>query len=154
MWRKELPRTDKTRYLFQLFTSFRAGYCVLAVGQNVIQVFVRSEVHLIMGQFSIIIVGAGPVGLAAAICLVQKGHCVQVLQRKRDLSLTGGGLILGPNATRTLLDWGLGPAMQTITDEFEATKIRRYDGGAAWRRRNDTASSLPYCSLKALSSGD
>ncbi len=50
----------------------------------------------------IVIVGAGIAGLSLALALAHKGIASTVCERVRDLSETGAGLQLSPNATRLL----------------------------------------------------
>ncbi|CAG9949256.1 unnamed protein product [Clonostachys rosea f. rosea IK726] len=62
----------------------------------------------------IIIVGAGPVGLALATGLAKDGHSVTVLERQSSLQVTGGPIYVQPPAIRVLESFGLGDAVQSI----------------------------------------
>ncbi|KAK7229271.1 hypothetical protein V2G26_001441 [Clonostachys chloroleuca] len=62
----------------------------------------------------IIIVGAGPVGLALATGLARDGHSVTVLERQSSLQVTGGPIYVQPPAIRVLESFGLGDAVQSI----------------------------------------
>jgi len=56
----------------------------------------------------VIVAGAGIGGLSAALALARNGFHVVVLEQAERLEETGAGIQLSPNATRTLLDLGLG----------------------------------------------
>ena len=72
----------------------------------------------------IIIVGAGLGGLAAAYCFARKGHDVQLLERRRELSNKGGGVSIRPGATRVLIAWGLKEQFEAVSDDFKTTYLR------------------------------
>jgi salicylate hydroxylase len=63
-------------------------------------------------QLSIIVVGAGLSGLAAAIQCALSGHIVTVLESARELAEIGAGLQLTPNATRLLQRWNVYDAIR------------------------------------------
>ena len=56
---------------------------------------------------SVIVVGAGIAGLAAATGLAQKGHSVTVLESKPALNEFGASIGILPNGVRVLQGWGL-----------------------------------------------
>jgi salicylate hydroxylase len=61
-----------------------------------------------------LIAGAGLGGLAAALACTRAGCAVQMLEQAAQLSEAGAGIQLGPNATRILLRWELGPAFARV----------------------------------------
>src|SRR4029450_2603122 len=58
---------------------------------------------------TIIVAGAGIGGLTAALSLAAKGFRVIILEKAERLEEAGAGLQLSPNASRILVDLGLGP---------------------------------------------
>ena len=58
----------------------------------------------------IIVVGAGIGGLAAALLLARAGWPVTLVERRAALEQEGAGLQLSPNASRVLIEAGLGKA--------------------------------------------
>ncbi len=61
---------------------------------------------------NIVVLGAGPGGLTAALALAMQGHAVDVLEQQAQLLPFGGGLQLGPNAMRILYALGLESALR------------------------------------------
>jgi salicylate hydroxylase len=57
----------------------------------------------------LLVAGAGMGGLATAIAAVRAGWEARVFEQAAAFSEAGAGLQLGPNATRRLQAWGLGP---------------------------------------------
>jgi len=57
---------------------------------------------------TIIIAGAGIGGLTTALALANKGFRVAIFEQSEQLEEIGAGIQLSPNATRVLLDLGLG----------------------------------------------
>ena len=78
-------------------------------------------------ELDLIIIGAGLGGLAAAICLAEKGHKVTVLERNAGLSEFGAGLQLSPNATRLLDAWGLSEAFRECVNVPRWSVARRWE---------------------------
>jgi len=60
----------------------------------------------------IIIAGGGIGGLAAALGLANKGHCVTVLEQAAQFGEIGAGIQLGPNAFHALDRLGVGEAVR------------------------------------------
>ncbi len=60
----------------------------------------------------VIVAGAGIGGLTAALALARNGFRVIVLEQAERLEETGAGIQLSPNATRILLDLGLGDRLR------------------------------------------
>jgi salicylate hydroxylase len=63
------------------------------------------------GRRTIIIAGAGIGGLTAALALAQKGIPTVILESASRLQEIGAGIQLSPNASRILIDLGLGGAL-------------------------------------------
>ena len=80
---------------------------------------------------SVLIIGAGPSGLTAAILLSQSGHAVTVVEHKETPLDPGyaGGLGISINAIRVLERIGLGKAFEEIALYHPHLSIRRYDTG-------------------------
>lgn len=55
----------------------------------------------------IVIVGAGIGGLAAAACLLQRGHRVRVFEQAAQLGEVGAGIQMSANAVKVLDHLGL-----------------------------------------------
>jgi len=62
-----------------------------------------------MAPLNIIIVGAGIAGLSAALSLRRAGHHVTIYERSDLNNEVGAAITVPPNATRSLLAWGLDP---------------------------------------------
>ena len=60
----------------------------------------------------VIVAGAGIGGLTAALALARSGFRVTVLEQAERLEETGAGIQLSPNATRILIDLGLGERLR------------------------------------------
>ncbi len=57
---------------------------------------------------TVVIAGAGIGGLTAAIALAKRGFRVSVIEQAEHLEAVGAGIQLSPNASRVLIDLGLG----------------------------------------------
>src|SRR5690554_4857902 len=81
----------------------------------------------------ITIAGAGIGGLTAALCLIEKGYDVQVLEQADTLKPLGAGIQLSANATRVLYQLGLGPALEAVTIRPGGKCVRLWNTGAEWQ---------------------
>ncbi|MCZ8314423.1 FAD-dependent monooxygenase [Phreatobacter sp.] len=73
---------------------------------------------------TVTIAGAGIGGLTAALTLARRGFSVTVLERAVALDEIGAGIQLSPNASRILVDLGLGDALATPAVVPEAMVVR------------------------------
>lgn len=73
----------------------------------------------------IIILGAGVAGAAAAIALAERGHAVQVYERRLAAGVLGAGVTLWPNATFVLEQLGVLPAIAAVAGQ--PTRMARFD---------------------------
>jgi salicylate hydroxylase len=72
------------------------------------------------------VAGAGIGGLTVALALARRGFHVTVLEQAERLEETGAGIQLSPNATRILIDLGLG---ERLTPQVVAPEgLRVHDG--------------------------
>ncbi|MFX6807967.1 FAD-dependent oxidoreductase, partial [Acinetobacter baumannii] len=71
----------------------------------------------------IIVVGAGIGGLTAALTLARAGIDVSVIERAETLSEVGAGIQLSPNASRILVNLGLGTALRETAVYPDAIRI-------------------------------
>ena len=76
-----------------------------------------------MASRTIFVAGAGIGGLTAALALATKGFRVVVLEKAERLEEVGAGLQLSPNASRILIDLGLGPRLASRVVVPEAVSI-------------------------------
>jgi salicylate hydroxylase len=59
----------------------------------------------------VVVAGAGIGGLTTALLLARAGRAVTVIERRTRLETEGAGIQLSPNASRILIEAGLGPAI-------------------------------------------
>lgn len=78
---------------------------------------------------SVAVVGAGIGGLTAALALSRAGLPVTLVERRTGFSEVGAGLQLSPNASRILIDLGLGPALAKRATEPERVVVRAVGSG-------------------------
>ncbi len=86
---------------------------------------------------NVLIAGAGIGGLSAALMLARSGFRVTLLEQAERLEETGAGIQLSPNATRILIDLGLGPRLRSDVFVPEAVAIKTATGG--------TLARIPLC---------
>ncbi|KMM80625.1 3-hydroxybenzoate 6-monooxygenase [Pseudomonas deceptionensis] len=93
---------------------------------------------------SIIVVGGGIGGLAAAQALTQQGIAVLLLEQADHIGEIGAGIQLGPNAYAALDALGAGPAARSrsvftdhliMMDAVDAHEVARIEVGQAFRER-------------------
>jgi len=77
----------------------------------------------------IAIIGGGIGGLTSALCLARCGYRVHVLEQASAIVEAGAGIQLSPNATKVLLQLGLGDALAAVCVQPEATHIRNWRSG-------------------------
>ena len=82
-----------------------------------------------MTKRTAIVVGGGIGGLTTALCLLQRGWQVTVLEAADALEETGAGLQMSPNAMKVLDALGLGPAIGAVAFEPEALELRLGQSG-------------------------
>jgi salicylate hydroxylase len=87
-----------------------------------------------MAKLTVLVVGAGIGGLAAANALSRAGVNVIVLEQARALGEVGAGVQLGPNATRVLVAMDLLAPMLEVAVVPEAQIAFSYDDGRELRR--------------------
>jgi salicylate hydroxylase len=76
-----------------------------------------------------VIAGAGIGGLTAALALAARGWEVTLVERRTGFSVDGAGIQLSPNASRILIDLGLGPALRRAASEPARVAIRALTSG-------------------------
>ena len=82
-----------------------------------------------MTQLKIAVVGAGIGGLTAALALAGQGHDITLFERRTGFGETGAGIQLSPNASRVLIDLGLGPVLRRVAAEPERIVVRDLPSG-------------------------
>ena len=94
---------------------------------------------------AVIVAGAGIGGLTAALALARQGLRVVVLEQAEQLEETGAGIQLSPNASRILLQLGLGERLArdlavaqevTVTNARSSRVLVRIPLGAAAEQRH------------------
>jgi salicylate hydroxylase len=83
-----------------------------------------------MDKGDILIVGAGLGGLTAALALQKNGLRVRVFEQAAEVSEVGAGIMLTPNASRLLLQLGLGPVLDRNAVIPTSTIVRDGVSGA------------------------
>jgi salicylate hydroxylase len=78
---------------------------------------------------NIVIAGAGIGGLTAALALAAEGYRVTFFEQSTKLEETGAGIQLSPNATRILIDLGVGQLLDRVVVAPEALDVRSAHNG-------------------------
>jgi salicylate hydroxylase len=78
---------------------------------------------------SAVIAGAGIGGLAAALALGRRGWDVTLVERRTAFPDVGAGIQLSPNASRILIDLGLGSALRRAAAEPARVVVRAAASG-------------------------
>lgn len=78
----------------------------------------------------IIVVGGGIGGLTCALALSRAGHSVQLYEQAPAFGEIGAGIMLTPNATRVLRQFGLGAPLDLSGMRPPASRYRRFDDAA------------------------
>jgi len=71
----------------------------------------------------VIVAGAGIGGLTTALALARRGFRVVIMEQAERLEETGAGIQLSPNATRILIELGLGDRLGPLIVAPEAVRI-------------------------------
>ncbi len=100
----------------------------------------------------VLIAGAGIGGLTAALCLLERGMQVTVLEQAAELKPVGAGLQLSANASRVLDGLGLREPLEALTIRPEGKYVRLWNTGQEWKLFDLGAESLeryghPYLML-------
>jgi salicylate hydroxylase len=80
------------------------------------------------------VIGAGIGGLTAALSLRRAGFAVEVYEQAPELTEVGGGINMGPNATRTLRRLGLAEGLDREGVRPAGTHQRRWQDGRTLQR--------------------
>ena len=76
-----------------------------------------------------VVVGAGIAGLTTALCLSRIGVPTTLVERRTGFTEVGAGLQLSPNASRILIDLGLGAPLRRAGFEPARVVVRRAASG-------------------------
>jgi 2-polyprenyl-6-methoxyphenol hydroxylase-like FAD-dependent oxidoreductase len=96
---------------------------------------------------SVLIIGSGISGLTAGLFLMYSIPNVKpiILERHSSLFLTGGAILLPPNATRVFDSVGLLESLKSIAEDASTHLLRRgNDGKVIQRRSTEPNGNAPY----------
>lgn len=105
-----------------------------------------------MKPSKVLIAGAGPGGLAAAVALLDRGFDVEVYEQAPELREVGAGVQIAANGSRVLLALGLQEALERVAAYPTGKEVRLWDTGQSWPLFDLGASSVqrygaPYLML-------
>ncbi|KAJ4482209.1 hypothetical protein J3R30DRAFT_2139839 [Lentinula aciculospora] len=82
-------------------------------------------------QLTILVVGCGLGGLAAAYALGQAGHSIIILESSPSIGEVGAGIQVCPNLSRILIRWGLEDMLKSAAERDKPAwfTFHRYDSG-------------------------
>lgn len=84
----------------------------------------------------VLVIGAGPCGLGAAISIALEGHRVSVYESAPQLHSFGAGMQITPNGVRILRKWGITECLAPRATAPNTLAIIRYDGTRVLAHRN------------------
>jgi salicylate hydroxylase len=76
-----------------------------------------------MSGHSLLVAGGGIAGLTAALALARSGNRVVVIEQAAALGEVGAGIQISPNASRILIDLGLGAALADVAVTPEDLRV-------------------------------
>ncbi|MDB5559275.1 MAG: FAD-binding monooxygenase [Enterovirga sp.] len=82
-----------------------------------------------MSRLSIAVVGAGIGGLTSALALAGQGHEITIFERRTGFGEAGAGIQLSPNASRVLIELGLGLVLKRLASEPSRIVVRDLGSG-------------------------
>ena len=89
-----------------------------------------------MSNPSVIIVGGGIGGCAAALALRRAGCRVDVYEQASEKAEVGAGIQISPNASRLLQRYDLGAELESVAIRPVATEVRRWQDGKVISRED------------------
>ncbi|MFD6136014.1 FAD-dependent oxidoreductase [Isoptericola sp. NPDC056618] len=89
-----------------------------------------------------VVIGGGIGGLASGVALARHGWDVTVVERATSLDPVGAGIVVAPNAVRSLDALGVGDATRDLAALQGEFGLRRPDGGWLVRGRAEGAESV------------
>jgi salicylate hydroxylase len=100
----------------------------------------------------IAIAGGGIGGLAAALRCAKADLQVQLFERAAAITEVGAGIQIGPNVTRILQAWSLGPALQAVADFPAKLQVRQAltgqdTGQLRWGEQAVARYGAPYATI-------
>ena len=100
----------------------------------------------------VLVAGAGIGGLAAALCLLERGIDCDIYEQAPELKEVGAGLWLSVNGARVLFSLGLEPEIRRATLEADERVVRLWDSGKTWwlyKKGTTPPAHAPFVMLRA-----